>query len=185
MDGGLVEVVRIADAVEAGHRRHDDDVAPSGQQGGRSAEPEFLDFVVDAEVFLDIGVGGRQVGLGLVVVVVGNEILDEVLGKERFELAVELGGEGLVVAEDEGGAVELGDDVGHREGLPGAGHAHECSRSIPLADRRYDLPDGLRLVPGRLIRCYQLKIHVLLGLCPTRAVGESTTLGSKPRASRP
>ena len=55
--------------------------------------------------FSMIGVGARDVGLGLVVVVVGDEVLDRVVGEEVLELAVELGGERLVGGEDEGGAL--------------------------------------------------------------------------------
>ena len=57
------------------------------------------------EFFLDVGVGARDVGLGLVVVVVGDEVLDRVVGEEALELAVELGGERLVGREDERGAL--------------------------------------------------------------------------------
>jgi len=42
---------------------------------------EPLDLLVDRRVLLDVGVGLRDVGLGLVVVVVGDEVLDRVLGK--------------------------------------------------------------------------------------------------------
>ena len=53
-----------------------------------------------------------MLGGGLVVVVVGDEVLDGVLGEEGVELVVELGGEGLVVREDEGRALGLFDDLG-------------------------------------------------------------------------
>ena len=61
----------------------------------------------------------------MVVVVVGDEVLDCVRGEELFELVIELSGEGLVVREDERGTLQLFDDLGHREGLAGAGDAEE------------------------------------------------------------
>ena len=61
----------------------------------------------------------------MVVVVVGDEVFDGVVGEELFELVIELGGEGFVVREDEGGALELFDDLGHGEGLARAGDAEE------------------------------------------------------------
>jgi hypothetical protein len=64
-----------------------------------------VDLLVDRGFLLDVGVGARNVGFRLVVVVVGDEILDRVVGKERLELSVELGGERLVRREDEGGAL--------------------------------------------------------------------------------
>jgi hypothetical protein len=43
---------------------------------------EAIDLVVDRGVLLDVEVLGRDVGLGLVVVVVGDEVLDRVVGEE-------------------------------------------------------------------------------------------------------
>ena len=76
-------------------------------------------------VLLDVDVPLRDVGLRLVVVVVADEVLDRVLREQLLELLVELGGQGLVVRDDQDGPVQLGDDVGHREGLADAGHAHQ------------------------------------------------------------
>ena len=53
------------------------------------------------DFFLDVGVGARHVGFGLVVVVVGDEVLDRVVGEEALELAVELGGQRLVRRQDQ------------------------------------------------------------------------------------
>jgi hypothetical protein len=44
--------------------------------------------LVNRGILLDVGVGGRHIRFGLVVVVVRDEILDRVVGKELFELAV-------------------------------------------------------------------------------------------------
>ena len=57
--------------------------------------------VVDDRVLVDERVGRRDVRLGLVVVVVADEVLDGVLGEELPHLAVELRGERLVRREDE------------------------------------------------------------------------------------
>ena len=91
----------------------------------RGPEPEALDVLVDRRVLLDVDVGGGDVGLGLVVVVVGDEVLDRVLGQELPQLAVELRGEGLVVGEDQRGPAVVGDDVGERHRLAGAGDAEQ------------------------------------------------------------
>ena len=64
----------------------------------------------------------RDVGFGLIVVVVGDEVFDGIVGKERFKFGVELRGEGFVVAENECGAAVKGDGVSHREGFTGAGY---------------------------------------------------------------
>ena len=47
---------------------------------------QAVDLVVDRRVLLDVGVRRRHVGLWLVVVVVGDEVLDPVVGEELLEL---------------------------------------------------------------------------------------------------
>ena len=70
-----------AEAVDARDRRHDEHVAPL-EQAARGGEAQPVDLVVDRGFLLDVGVGLRDVGLGLVVVVVGDEVLDGVLREE-------------------------------------------------------------------------------------------------------
>ena len=93
-----------ADAVDAGHRGDDDDVVALEQRARRGVA-HAVDLLVDRRFLLDVGVGARHVGFGLVVVVVGDEVLDRVVGEEALELAVELGRQGLVGREDQGRAL--------------------------------------------------------------------------------
>ena len=113
-----------ADAVDARHRRHDDHVVALEQRARRRVA-HAVDLLVDRGSLLDIGVGARDVGLRLVVVVIGDEILDRVVGKEAPELAVELGGQRLVGREDQRRALGLLDHLGHGEGLARAGDAEQ------------------------------------------------------------
>ena len=114
----LLVLVRRPDPVDAAHAGdHDHVVALREARGGAVAEA--VDLVVDGRVLLDVGVAGGDVGLGLVVVVIGHEVFHGVLGKELLELRVELGREGLVVRKDQGPLAQVLDDVGHGEGLPG------------------------------------------------------------------
>jgi len=58
------------------------------------------------EVFFDVGVGPRHIGLGLVIVVITDKIFHRVCrGKKTLELAIELRGQRLVGRQDEGGGV--------------------------------------------------------------------------------
>ena len=65
-------------------------------------EPQALDFLVHAGILLDEGVGARDVGFGLVIIEVADEIFDGVFWEKTLELGVKLGGEGLVVGDDQG-----------------------------------------------------------------------------------
>ena len=96
-DHAVDVLLRRAQAVDARHRGDDDHVAPGQQAVGRGV-PQPLDLVVDRGVLLDVGVRLRDVGLGLVVVVVGDEVLDRVVGQQLAELVGQLGGQGLVRA---------------------------------------------------------------------------------------
>ena len=120
-----VEVAgRRAEAVDARDARDDDDVVALEQRlGGGVAH--LVDLVVDRRVLLDVRVGRRDVGLGLVVVVVADEVADGVVGEERPELVVELRRERLVGRDDQRRPVHRGDHVRHGERLAAAGDAEQ------------------------------------------------------------
>ena len=68
---------------------------------------EALDVVVDRGVLLDISIGLRDIGLGLVVVVVGHEVLHRVIRQQGAQLVGQLRGEGLIWRHHQGGALLL------------------------------------------------------------------------------
>ncbi len=95
-----------AQAVDARHAGHDDHVA-AAHQGAGGRQPQAVDLLVDRGVFLDVDVALRDVGFGLIIVVIADEIVDRVVRKELLELAIELGGQRLVVREDERRPLDL------------------------------------------------------------------------------
>ena len=74
--------LRGAEAVDAGDAGHDDDIPPLQEGVGRRVA-QLVDLLVDRGVLLDVGVRAGDVGLGLVVVVITDEILDGVFREER------------------------------------------------------------------------------------------------------
>ena len=78
-----------------------------------------------SNLLLDEGVGAGEIGFGLVVIVVADEVLHGVFGEELLELGGKLGGQGLVVADDQRGPFRPRDDVSHGEGLAAAGNAEQ------------------------------------------------------------
>jgi len=148
---------RVTQAVDRGHRRHDDGIGPF-QQGLGRGQAHLLDVFVDRCVFLDIGVGGRHVGLGLVVVVVGDEILHRVVGKQLVHLPVQLGGERLVRRKDQGRPLHCLDHVGDGIGLARPGHAQQGLVAQPVLQALHQLRDGLRLIAGGLEGTFQLEL---------------------------
>ena len=75
----------VADAVDA-RDRGDDDYVAARQQRERRRVAHAIDLFVDDRVLLDEGVGRRDVRLGLVVVVVADEVVDRVVGEQLLEL---------------------------------------------------------------------------------------------------
>ena len=92
----IAVILGRAETVDRGDTGHDHDVRPREQSaGGGKAHP--VDVLVDRAVLLDVGVGARDVGLGLIVVVIADEIFHGVLREKAFQLAVELCGQSFVV----------------------------------------------------------------------------------------
>ncbi len=154
----LAPLLRRAEAVDARDRGDDDDVAAREERRGR-VQPQPRDVVVLRRVLLDVEVGLRDVRLGLVVVVVRDEVLDRVLREELAELVAELRGQGLVVRDDERGPLELLDRPGHGRRLARAGGAEHGLELVAALDARRELGDRLRLVRRRLVgvMCLELR----------------------------
>ncbi len=138
-----------ADTVDARHRGDDHHVV-AFEQRARRRVAHAVDLLVDRGFFLDVGVGARHVGLGLVVVVIRDEILHRVVGKEAPELAIELRRERLVRREDQRGALRRLDHLRHREGLARAGDAEQHLIAVVALHALDQFLDRGRLVALRL-----------------------------------
>ena len=148
LDEGEVLLGR-AEAVDAGDRRYDEHVAARHERA-RGRVAQLVDLLVDVGLFLDVGVGPRDVRLGLVVVVVGDEVLDRVVGEEVPELLGELRRERLVGGDEQRGLLHALHDLGHGVGLAGAGDALE-RLVLHAAERAFDeAADRLGLVAAHL-----------------------------------
>ncbi len=150
VDHPLTPLLRRAEAVDAGDGRDHDHVATGEERRGRG-EPQPRDVVVAGRVLLDVEVGLRDVRLGLVVVVVGDEVLDCVVREELPELVAELRRERLVMGDHERRTAGLLDRPGHRRRLAGAGRADERLELLTGEDPVGELLDRPRLVAGRAV----------------------------------
>ena len=169
----LQVVVGRADAVDGRHRGHDHRVAPLQHAlGGRQAH--LLDVLVDRAVLLDEQVALRHIGLGLVVVIIADEVLDRVPGEELAELAVQLRRQRLVGREHDRRPPQPRDHVGHGEGLARTGHAQQGLERFAVLHALDQRVDGRGLVARRRIRLEKLK----------RRVGEGDELAGGRRLGR-
>ena len=142
-------LLRGAQPVDRRHGRHHDDVPP-GQQRVRGRVAEALDLFVERGVLLDVGVGLGDVRLGLVVVVVGDEVLHGVLREEVPELVGELGREGLVGLHHQQRPLQPLRQPGDRGRLAGAGGAEQHDVVLTGQDPALEIRDRPGLVTGRL-----------------------------------
>ena len=107
--------------------------------------------VVHLRVFLDIGIGRRHIRLGLVVVVIGNEILHRVVGEELLEFAVKLRGQRFIVRHHDGRPLQGLHHIGHGEGFSRSGNTQQDLRGEARLHARNQLLDRGRLVTRRRI----------------------------------
>ena len=157
-------------AVDAGDRGHDDDIVPL-QDRPRGRVPHAVDLFVNRGVLLDVGVGPRHVGLGLVVVVVGDEELHGIVREEAPELAVELGRQGLVGRQDQGRTLGRLDHLGHGEGLARSRYTQEDLVALLRRKAGDKLGDGCWLVSCRgIVRDKAERPATLRLLGPVRPV---------------
>ncbi len=140
--------LRRAQAENTGDGRDQKHVAAADEiAGGREAQA--IEVVVARGILLDVDVALRDVGLGLVIVVIADEVTDGIVGEQPLELLVKLGGQCLVVADNESRPVQAGHGLGHRVGLARAGDAHEDLEPLAIAQRAGQLIDRLRLIALR------------------------------------
>ena len=81
--------------------------------------------LINARVFLNVGIGLRNVGLRLVVVVVGNKIVNGALRKKLFKFLIKLGGQHFVGGYDQRGQIHLFNHRCHRKSFAGTGNAQK------------------------------------------------------------
>ena len=150
--------LRVPQPVDRGDRGHDERIRSLQQRlGGR--ESHLLDLLVDRGVLLDVGVRRGDVGLRLVVVVIGNEVLDRVVREILLELAVQLRGQGLVVRKHERRPLQALDHVGNREGLAGARDAQQRLVRKAGLEAVDQAGDRLGLVAGRTVARLQVEFR--------------------------
>ena len=151
-DGGhhICKILRSTDTVDARDGCNNDDIAALAQ-GRQSGQTQLVDLVVDRGVLGNVGVRRWHIRLRLVIIIVGNEVLDGILREEFLEFTVELGRQSLIVRYDQRGLLELGDYVRHRKSLAGTRDTEERLGLVSFTEAFDKLADGLGLVTGRFV----------------------------------
>ena len=154
----LEKILRRSQAVNARHAGHDNRI-PARQQRAHRRQPQTLDLLVDRRILFDERIRARQVGLGLVVVEIAHKIFHRIAREKLFELAVELGRQGLVVGHDQRRTVQIPDHIRDGERLAGTCHSEQRLVAVASQQRATQCFDRLPLIPARLVARLQLKFH--------------------------
>ncbi len=131
--------------VNARHGRYNNDIV-SGQHVMGGGVPQAVYFFVNFGFFFNIGVGLGNVCLRLVVVVVGDKVMDGVFRKKFFKFACQLCGKCFIMGDDKSWLLQCLDNMRHGKRFAGAGNAqkrlmmHSC---FHVLNQRLD---GARLV---------------------------------------
>ncbi len=152
----LTVVLGRAETVNAGNGCDDDHIVAAEQTIG-CRQPKALNLCIDGRILFNKGVRLRNVGFRLIVVVVGDEKLDRVVGEERLQLGVELRGERLVVRDHQRGLPLLRDHISNSERLARPRHPFQGLETLTLLQPGAECRNRLRLVAGRLIVRNKLK----------------------------
>ena len=119
--------------------------------------------LVNRRIFLDEQVTRRHIGLGLVVVVVGDKILDRIVREKLAKFAVELRRQRLIRGQHQGRAPGVCDHLCHRKCLPRASDTEQGLERKTVVDAFHQLRDRCGLIARRVKRLVQF----------VRAVGKS------------
>ena len=110
-----------------------------------------VDRLVHRAFLLDIRVRPGDIGFGLVIIVIRDEIFDRIVGKKAREFAIKLRGENLVGRKDQRGPLQFLDHLRHRKCLARAGYAQQHLSAIAFQRAGHQIGDGGRLIARRLI----------------------------------
>ena len=146
----VMVIDRAAQSVDTGNGGNNDHIAALGKSGCRRMA-EFVDIVIDRGILLNISIRLRYIGLRLVIIIITHKILYSIFREVGLHLAVELGGKGLIMRQDQGGLIQRLYHIGHGESLAGTGHAKQGLTLIPLPESLYQSLDCLRLIARRRI----------------------------------
>src|SRR5919197_4417002 len=127
-----------------------------------------IDLLVDRAFLLDIGVGARNIGFRLVIIIIRDEIFDRIVREKARELAVKLGREGLVWRHDERRAVRSGNDLRHCKGFARARYAKQPPIPILRIYASDELIDCSRLIASWLVLRDKAKFVAAFRLVGTR-----------------
>jgi hypothetical protein len=153
--------LRITEPIDRRNGGDDDRVRALEECLG-GGETHLLDVLVSRCILLDVRVGRRHVRFWLVIVVVGDEVLDRVVREESAKFTVQLCSKGLVVRENHGGPLHALNDLGCGHCFSASGDSEERLVRETLVYSLDELLDRLGLIPGGSVVGFELEGTLVL-----------------------
>ncbi len=124
----------------------------------------LINCIINRRVLFYIAVRLRDIGFGLVVVIVGDKILNSIFGKKLLEFTEKLRCQGFIGRDYQGWSLNLLNYICDCERFTGTGHTEQNLAFKAVFHAFYQLADGLGLISGRCKGGIKLKrnIHMLL-----------------------
>ncbi len=132
------------------------------EQTPRRAHPQSVDLFVDRRFFFYVKVGRRNVGFGLIIIVIRYKILDCVVGKKGLKLLVKLCRQRFVVSDDQRWPLYLLDHVRDRKRLAAARNSQQNLVLLTGIQICYELLDSFGLITLRRVFRHETKLHALI-----------------------
>ncbi|EKE28983.1 MAG: hypothetical protein ACD_2C00257G0002 [uncultured bacterium (gcode 4)] len=115
-------ILDFSDSIDAAYRSNDDDIL-SGKQTLSRSMPQPINLFIYGCLFFDISVCLGNICFWLIIIIIGNKIMNCIFGEKFFEFLSKLGSESLIMGHDQSGPSWFGDDIRHRKSLSWAGHS--------------------------------------------------------------
>ena len=126
----------------------------------RGAVSKHIYLVIYHSVLFDIHILAGDISLRLIVIVIGNEILYRVIGKELSELTAKLSRKSFVVCQNKRGTIQPRNNVCHSKGLARTCNAKKGLHSLALLDTLNQRFYSLGLISrGRIFTLKNKSIH--------------------------
>ena len=113
---------------------------------------QLVYFVVYGGVLFYINILSGHIRFGLIIVVIGNEILNGVFRKKLAELAAKLCRKSFVGCQHQSGTVCVCNYICHGKGLARARHTHKGLKALTCLNTGAELVYCLRLISRGSIR---------------------------------
>ncbi len=144
-------VFRIAQSVNTGYGRNNNDIAPF-KKTHRRRVAQFVDFIINRRIFFNIRIRRSNICFRLVIIIVADKICHFIVRKKRFKFTAKLRRQRLVVRDDKGRLLYGFYDFGHRKRFPCSCRSQQYLCPLPGLYAVCQRPNGFRLVAHRFIR---------------------------------